>query len=121
MATLINLTTAGASTTIDGAIFTDSANIGSGTGNYNTFLAIKDNDGNEVGFNTDDAPPSTLQIRTSTRRRPTAYSCLRFRLRSSTEWRITSSASTSTRIIATLTVRSHSTRSESTRQLTAAS
>jgi len=40
MATIINLTAAGSSTTIDDAIFVDSANIGSGTGNYNTFLAV---------------------------------------------------------------------------------
>src|SRR5262249_15671008 len=32
-------------------------NVGSGTGIYNTFLAIRDNDGNELGFNTDDTPP----------------------------------------------------------------
>ena len=40
MATIINLTAPGSSTTIDDAIFVDSANIGSGTGNYNTFLAV---------------------------------------------------------------------------------
>ncbi|CAN7345707.1 beta strand repeat-containing protein [Rhizobium sp. LjRoot254] len=53
----INLTAAGASTTINGAIFVDSANVGSGTGNYNTILAISDNDGNETGFNSDDTQP----------------------------------------------------------------
>ena len=61
MATIINLTAAGSSTTIDDAIFVDSANIGSGTGNYNTFLADQAprprNPGNEQGFNSDDTPP----------------------------------------------------------------
>ena len=53
----VDLTTAGSTTTIDGAIFQDSANIGSGTGNYETFLALGDNDGNEAAFNSDDTPP----------------------------------------------------------------
>ncbi|WP_025031918.1 DUF7507 domain-containing protein [Bradyrhizobium sp. DOA9] len=60
MATEIDLTTAGSQTTIDGAIFLDSANIGSGTGNYNTFLALSptpSQSGNEQGFNSDDTPP----------------------------------------------------------------
>ena len=60
MATIINLTAAGSSTTIDDAIFVDSANIGSGTGNYNTFLALSptpSQSGNEQGFNSDDTPP----------------------------------------------------------------
>ena len=43
MATIINLTAAGSSTTIDDAISWDLANIGSGTGNYNTFLAYPGN------------------------------------------------------------------------------
>jgi hypothetical protein len=38
--TQIDLTADGASIPIGGAIFVDSQNIGSGTGNYNTFLAI---------------------------------------------------------------------------------
>ncbi|MGC1269079.1 MAG: DUF11 domain-containing protein [Croceibacterium sp.] len=49
----IDLTAQGSTTTIDGVIFTDADNIGSGTGNYSPFLAIRDNDGNEAGFNTD--------------------------------------------------------------------
>jgi len=60
MATIINLTAPGSSTTIDDAIFMDSANIGSGTGNYNTFLAVSptpSQSGNEQGFNSDDTPP----------------------------------------------------------------
>ena len=50
---------------IGGVIFTDAANTGSGTGNYNTFLAISDNDGTEEGFNSDDTPgidPSNANI-----------------------------------------------------------
>ena len=50
---------------IGGVIFTDAANTGSGTGNYNTFLAISDNDGVEEGFNSDDTPgidPSNKDI-----------------------------------------------------------
>lgn len=58
---VINLTAPGASHTINGsgedAIILDSVNIGSGTGNYNTFLAIGDNDGNEFGFNSNDTSP----------------------------------------------------------------
>ena len=60
MATIINLTAPGSSTTIDDAIFVDSANIGSGTGNYNTFLALSptpSQSGNEQGFNSNDTPP----------------------------------------------------------------
>ncbi|MBR1279238.1 SdrD B-like domain-containing protein [Bradyrhizobium sp. AUGA SZCCT0283] len=60
MATIIDLKAAGSSTTIDGAIFQDSANVGSGTGNYNTFLAISptpSQSGNEQGFNSDDTTP----------------------------------------------------------------
>src|SRR6188474_1595520 len=60
MPTTINLTAAGSSTTIDGAVFLDSANIGSGTGNYNTFLAVSptpSQSGNEQGFNSDQTPP----------------------------------------------------------------
>ncbi len=53
----IDLRAATSEVTINGAIFQDSANIGSGTGNYETFLAIGDNDGNERGFNSDNAPP----------------------------------------------------------------
>lgn len=53
----IDLRAAGATATINGAIFADADNVGSGTGNYETFLAVKDNDGNLRGFNSDDAPP----------------------------------------------------------------
>jgi uncharacterized repeat protein (TIGR01451 family) len=53
----IDITTAGSSTTIGGVIFTDAVNVGSGTGNYNTFLAISNNSGVETGFNSDDTPP----------------------------------------------------------------
>jgi hypothetical protein len=38
----------------EGVIYQDSANIGSGTGGYNTFLALSGNDGNIAGFNSDD-------------------------------------------------------------------
>ena len=48
----INLTLNGATTNIGGVIFADVDNVGSGTGSYAPFLAIRDNDGNEVGFNT---------------------------------------------------------------------
>jgi len=53
----VDITNAGDSTTIGGVIFTDAANVGSGTGNYNTFLAISNNSGVESGFNSDDTPP----------------------------------------------------------------
>ena len=53
----VDITNAGDSTTIDGVIFTDAVNVGSGTGNYNTFLAISNNSGVESGFNSDDKPP----------------------------------------------------------------
>lgn len=49
---------------IGGAIFQDAANLGSGTGGYNTFLALDDQTGGEVpqdyyeqGFNSDDDNP----------------------------------------------------------------
>uniref|UniRef100_UPI003A9A49B5 DUF7507 domain-containing protein n=1 Tax=Stappia sp. TaxID=1870903 RepID=UPI003A9A49B5 len=51
----ISIEAPGSSADIDGVIFQDSANIGSGTGNYNTFLALKGNDGVVRGFNTDDS------------------------------------------------------------------
>src|SRR5690349_13666688 len=47
-----------ASGTINGAIFADAQSVGSGTGGYNTFLAIQDNNDAgavEQGFNSDDA------------------------------------------------------------------
>ncbi|HEX2793948.1 MAG TPA: hypothetical protein VHN58_05910, partial [Croceicoccus sp.] len=50
----VDITNAGSSAVIDGAIFTDAANVGAGTGNYNTFLALQDsNDPDQVeeGFN----------------------------------------------------------------------
>ncbi|MFZ9396358.1 MAG: hypothetical protein ACO25F_09905, partial [Erythrobacter sp.] len=60
----VNLTTAGSSAVINGAIFTDAVNVGSGTGNYNTFLAVQDQTGGEVpqdyfeqGFNSNDKNP----------------------------------------------------------------
>ena len=49
----IDITAAGSSTTVNGVIITRGDAIGSGTGNYDPFLAIGDNDGNENGFNTD--------------------------------------------------------------------
>lgn len=60
----VNLTTALSKAEINGAIFQDAANAGSGTGGYNTFLAIKDQTGGEVpqdfyeqGFNSNDKNP----------------------------------------------------------------
>src|SRR5689334_22401923 len=44
--------------TINGAIFSDAAKTGSGTGGYNTFLAIQDNNDTgawEAGFNSNDS------------------------------------------------------------------
>ena len=52
-----DITPSGSFVNIGGVIFTDAVNTGSGTGNYNTFLAISDNDGIEEGFNSDDTPP----------------------------------------------------------------
>ena len=56
-----DITGATASVTIDDVIFTRAGNLGSGTGNYNTFLAISptasQHDGFEAGFNSDDTPP----------------------------------------------------------------
>src|SRR5688572_5931147 len=52
-----DITDAGDFVNIGGVIFTDAVNTGSGTGGYNTFLAISDNDGVEQGFNSDDTPP----------------------------------------------------------------
>jgi hypothetical protein len=60
MATETDLRSSGATTTIGGAIFQDSANLGAGTGGYNTILAVQDNNDPgtaEAGFNTDDTPP----------------------------------------------------------------
>jgi len=53
----VDITAAGSSTTIGGVTFTDAVNVGSGTGGYNTFLAISNNQGVESGFNSDDTPP----------------------------------------------------------------
>ena len=56
----LDITTPGSSGVINGAIFTDAVNVGSGTGNYNTFLAIGDKVGADdiaAGFNTIDGPP----------------------------------------------------------------
>ena len=53
----VDITAAGSSTTIGGVVFTDAVNVGSGTGGYNTFLAISNNQGIESGFNSDDTPP----------------------------------------------------------------
>ena len=44
------------SATINGVTFAVAAPRNSGTGGYNTFLSIQDNDGTEQGFNTDGAP-----------------------------------------------------------------
>ena len=52
-----DITGAGDFVNIGGVIFTDAVNAGSGTGNYNTFLAISNNSGVEAGFNSDDTPP----------------------------------------------------------------
>jgi hypothetical protein len=52
-----DITPSGSSVTIGGVTFTDAVNTGSGTGNYNTFLAISNNSGVESGFNSDDTPP----------------------------------------------------------------
>ena len=60
MATNIDLSTAGSQAAIDGAKLIDTANVGSGTGNYNTFLSIQDTNGDdsgERGFNSDATPP----------------------------------------------------------------
>jgi hypothetical protein len=51
-----DITPAGSFVVIDGAQFTDAVNVGSGTGNFNTFLSVQDsNDAGDVeqGFNTD--------------------------------------------------------------------
>jgi uncharacterized repeat protein (TIGR01451 family) len=61
----IDLTASGSSTTIDGAIFADSASIGAGTGNYNTFLSIQ-NSPSEFGFNADATSVSNPDIKSST-------------------------------------------------------
>src|SRR6185369_15643320 len=52
-----DITNAGDSVTIGGVTFADAVTVGSGTGNYNTFLAISNNSGVESGFNSDDTPP----------------------------------------------------------------
>ncbi len=48
--------------TVNGVIYKVATPRNSGTGGYNTFLAIQDNDGTEQGFNTDGTPTSTNQI-----------------------------------------------------------
>ncbi|MXO76098.1 hypothetical protein GRI40_12815 [Altererythrobacter aerius] len=60
----VNLTQAESAAVINGAIFQDAANVGSGTGGYNTFLALDDRTGGEVpqnyseaGFNSDEGNP----------------------------------------------------------------
>jgi uncharacterized repeat protein (TIGR01451 family) len=50
----IDLTSPGSTTTIDGVIVTYGDPIGSGTGIYEPFLGINDNDGDEEAFNTDE-------------------------------------------------------------------
>ena len=52
----VDITDAGDFTIIGGVTFTDAVRVGSGTGNYNTFLAISNNSGVESGFNSDDTP-----------------------------------------------------------------
>jgi uncharacterized repeat protein (TIGR01451 family) len=49
----IDLTSPGSTTTIDGVIVTYGDPIGSGTGIYEPFLGLNDNDGDEEGFNND--------------------------------------------------------------------
>jgi len=53
----VDITNAGDFTVINGVTFTDAVRVGSGTGGYNTFLAISNNSGVEAGFNSDDTPP----------------------------------------------------------------
>jgi hypothetical protein len=60
----VNLTQANSLAVINGAIFTDAVNVGSGTGGYNTFLALADQTGGESpqdyysqGFNSNDTNP----------------------------------------------------------------
>jgi hypothetical protein len=66
MAAIINLITAGFST-IDDAISADYADIGSGTSNYNTFLAVSPTPSrseNEQSINSDDTiDPSAFNAR----------------------------------------------------------
>lgn len=50
------------STTIGGVIFQVATPRNSGTGGYNTFLAIQDNDGTEQGFNTNGGTTAENQI-----------------------------------------------------------
>ena len=47
----VNLTGATSMAIIDGAVFQDAANVGSGTGNYNTFLALQDKNGDDTVLN----------------------------------------------------------------------
>ena len=53
----VDITNAGDFTVVNGVTFTDAVRVGSGTGGYNTFLAISNNSGVESGFNSDDTPP----------------------------------------------------------------
>ena len=62
MAIEFDITLEGDSETINTVIFEDSENTGSGTGNYHTFLAFGDNDGDEGGFNSDFNDPSNPNI-----------------------------------------------------------
>jgi hypothetical protein len=55
--TVIDIRAPLASATVNGGVFLDTANIGSGTGNYSSFLVLGDNDGTLAGFNSDDAGP----------------------------------------------------------------
>ncbi|MGX7953589.1 DUF7507 domain-containing protein, partial [Tsuneonella sp. HG249] len=48
--------------TVNGVTIKVAAPRNSGTGGYNTFLAIQDNDGTEQGFNTDSEPTAENQI-----------------------------------------------------------
>jgi uncharacterized repeat protein (TIGR01451 family) len=53
----VDITNAGDFTVVNGVTFTDAVRVGSGTGGYNTFLAISNNSGVESGFNSDQTPP----------------------------------------------------------------
>src|SRR5688500_9584369 len=52
-----DITPSGSVVNIGGVLFAVADNTCACTGNYNTFLAISDNDGVEEGFNSDDVPP----------------------------------------------------------------
>jgi hypothetical protein len=57
MATIINFTAAGSSTTIDDAILMGAADIGAGTYAFLDLSRLPTKSGNERSFNSDDTPP----------------------------------------------------------------